>query len=142
MIHVPIKFNTVDNTWSTYIKSKRESLSIDGSLIGLITVSLCHLSNFSGLCPLSPYDVSLLCFRCVSVCYWWRNTDVFRPLPVGWPTMSQTHLCSLSFYFALLFSLQTKSFFSGSCPQKPQLLRIFLSKIYPCNLFERIHPHP
>ena len=77
MIHVAstIKFYTVDNTWCTYIKSKRKSLSIDGSLIGLITVSLCHLSNFpvlsllmmchcsvSGVCLCVTGGATQMCF--------------------------------------------------------------------------------
>ena len=39
------------------------------------------IDKLSGLCPLYPIDVSLLCFRCVSVCYWWCNTDVSVPGP-------------------------------------------------------------
>ena len=69
-----------------------------------LLILLLHRPSLLSVCPFSVLGLCLCvtgvplcpCSVCVSVCYCWRNTDVSAPLP-GWPTVSQTHLCSLSF---------------------------------------------
>ena len=93
-----------------------------------LLILLLHRPSLLSVCPFSVLGLCLCvtgvplcpCSVCVSVCYCWRNTDVSARLP-GWPTVSQTHLCSLWISYALLFwhKLGVVS------PQKIQLRNVF-----------------